>query len=253
MKRIPFCLFFVLALVACETENPPVAVYGKLEQENGNLLKITKDGKLYTEIVRDASGQIVEKKQYYSPSEKPMMEKYTYNADNQIIKREYSETLTDTYVYEDGRLAEMVSTNSTNSGWNIKLVYRYDSKNRITKADEYHNGKKAGYILFEYDRRGNAVSRKHYSGESSDLLISEYRCSYDDNKNPFHDLSSYPLDMVQHNNVISLYRYMVVMSSMPVTRTIRYEYNKSKFPSASSVYVAGHAEYPKENFTYEYK
>lgn len=253
MKPFSFCIVLLFALLSCKTANQLETVCCKMERGNGHLSKIMKDGRLYIGIIRDASGRIVEKKEYWLPDGEPTVEKYTYNSDGRLVKREYSAGYSDVYIYKNGRLAETVSTKADCAEWNKKQVYFYDSKNRIIKADTYFNNRKSGYILFEYDKRGNTVSRREYGTESGDFLIDECRCTYDANKNPFQNPSIYPLDMVQNNNVVSSYRYMAVMSSVPIAKIIAYSYNKDGFPSASSVGVLEYSNYQKEKFTYVYK
>ncbi|WP_436416105.1 hypothetical protein [Petrimonas sp.] len=252
MKLICLFVIFVFTFVACETENLPGIVYGKIEQENSHLSKIMKDGKLHIEIIRDTHGKIIETRKYYNPDDKPNVEKYNYNSDNQIIERHYSVGYTDFYVYKNGRLAEMTSKNSQNPEWNQKLIYYHDSNGRIVKADKYFNDKKSGYILFEYDKRGNTTARKEYMSDNSDYVFGEHRCTYDNNKNPFQDLSLYPLDMIQNNNATSSYYYVLYMSSMPATKILSYKYNESSFPASFSTHIKEYPDYGQENFTYVY-
>ena len=159
------------------------------------------------------------------------LEKYSYNDQNQMIKREYGKNYEDIYSYENGLLKSSESINKINDRWHRKNVFIYDN-NRITKANVYFNEILTGYILYKYDLNGNTIERKEYSyGKTEpDVPVSHYKFYYDDKKNPVFSLNVFPVDLVQKNNPVYTYYYLVTMSMFPPEYESEFTYDNDGFP-----------------------
>jgi len=248
MKKIIVLFIVSVLMISCDTFNINPTDYGKLSFGNKQLTGIIQNGKLTTEIKYDSKNRIYEINRYYE-GKISGKETFKYNSSNQVIEHISNETRIDYYTYKDGKLSEMLSVNTPNPDWKIKLVYKYHN-NRIESADKYSEDKLIAKIQFEYDKNGNTTSRKEISGS---YVNEEYRCTYDEKPNPFHDPMYYPLDIIQKNNIITTFHYAVFMSSLPTEFGIEYTYNSGKCPTTAIKRNMTYPAYETDSFTYIYK
>lgn len=246
--RILILLSFV-AFLSCETYNFNMAEYGKIGNDKKQIDQILLDGKLSRKFNYDSQNRISQIINYFESSNDTIF--ISYNSDNQVSEIKYYKIYVDKYSYLDKKLLEMVTSNTQNPEWHIKLGYNYKN-NRIDYADKYSNDNLIGKIYFEYDKKGNAISRIEYSADNK-LKIEEFHYAYDDKQNPMVDFPNIPLDIFQSNNAVISYRYSLVMSSLPTEYGIDYEYNNDGFPISAKKYNVKYPDKILYSYTYIYK
>ena len=218
------------------------------------LSKILYNDLDYIDFTYDSKQRVSEVKLYYADTFS--LEKYFYNDQNQIIKREYGEIYEDIYTYENGLLKTSESINKTYDGWHPKDVFIYNDQNRIIKADTYFNNELAGYINYKYDDRGNTTERKEYAyvNNEQDFLVSYFKFTYDNKKNPVFLLNILPVELIKKNNPVYTYYYLAIMSALPPEYESVFTYDKYGFPTQELRY---HKNWPSETqpmkYTYIYE
>jgi len=206
------------------------------------LSKIFADGKLLNEYVYDENNNLILLKVFHEDS-LTHTESYQYHADHRLEKRLYN-GFVETFTYdEEGLLIKMTRFyEKTDNTW--EEIYHY-SNSRIDTGITYFNGEKTGYILYQYDQAGNTIERKEYDNLNN-VLASEHLFSFDSKKSPF--AISFPIDMVQNNNIIEYYHYLVIMSYLPPQYESSFEYNSADLPVKETRMYLG----SKEPVLYEY-
>lgn len=118
---------------------------------------------------------------------------------------------------------------ATEKEWDIE--YQYD-KNILSKGIVLYNGTENGYIDFKYDSNGNTVERTENfsSAGQKDLIVEQFKLSYDDKIIPVKNLATYPFDIIQNNNPTRFYHEMIWSSSFPANYSITYEYDSVGLP-----------------------
>ena len=195
-----------------------------VSQRPASLLKeIRQDGKPYREFIYDSLGRMTALKAYdnsYSD------ESYTYDSLGRLRSRLYSEIEQEAYHYAaDGAL---LSTIKFPGESNTPLFenYRYDSMVRISDATLLFNGDTTGFILFNYDCRGNTIERSEYYKNGT--LFHQERCVFDSLVNPLQ--LSFPFDMIKKNNIVFSYHYSINMSTPPPQYSSFFQYDASGLP-----------------------
>jgi len=224
LKRYAFflSLLFILFLSCNRNLDTPV----NSNPDTALLLsKVFADGMLVNEYLYDSNNNLIELKTFREDS-LIQTESYVYNDDNRLSNR-YHDGFIDTYSYnKEGLLIGLSSYyEATDKTW--EETYTYDSQKKIEVGKKYFNGEKIGSISYKYDKNGNTIERKEYYN-SSEFLASEYRFSFDSKISPF--APNFPLDMVQHNNIIEYYYYQAIMSYPPPQYESTFEYNSEDLP-----------------------
>jgi len=224
MKRYAFLFFLLfLSFVSC---NQILDTPANSNPDTGLLLsKVFADGMLVNEYLYDSHNNLIVSKTFHEDS-LIQTESYVYNDDNQLLNR-YHDGFVDTYSYsKEGLLTGLSSYyETTNKTW--EETYTYNSKKQIAEGEKYFNGEKIGNISYKYDKNGNTIERQEYD-KSGDFLASEYCFSFDSKISPF--ALNFPLDMVQHNNIIEYYYYSAIMSYPPPQYESTFEYNSEGLP-----------------------
>jgi hypothetical protein len=249
MKKPIVFLLFIVAFISCETYNFNIADYGKIGNNKKQIDQILLDGKLSKKFNYDTENRISQIINYYESESDTVF--ISYNTDNQASEIRSYKYYIEKYIYQDKKLTQSITANTQNSEWNIKLVYHYNN-NRIDYADRYSSDNLIGKINFEYDKKGNTISRIEYStGEV--YKVEEFHYTYDDKQNPIIDLPNTPIDIMQTNNPIISYRYSLVMSSLPTEYGIDYVYNNDGFPVSAKKYNVKYPDKILYSYTYIYK
>jgi hypothetical protein len=258
MKHIFLSLATIVLCLACETDETPIGtennfVFGNLVHGDKNLSSILRNEKPYMEFKYDAHGNLESLLSYHDDSV-VYTENYTYNDKNQLIKREYA-GYTETYSYNDNLIAESRTTYANNPDWRQKYTYHYNKNNRIEKAVKYFNEGRTGFVLYEYDQKGNTTKRKEFYGDEKDPeLSSEHKYSYDDHPSPLRLLQHAPIDIVQKNNITYSYFYLITMSGFPPEFNVEYQYGADSLPLVEKRSFKGHYGYwQPDTFTYVYR
>lgn len=224
LKRHSLFLFiFFLFFRSC---NQILDTSANSNLDTGLLLsKVFTDGVLVNEYLYDRNNNLIALKTFHEDS-LIQTESYIYNDDKQLMNR-YHDGFVDTYSYnKEGLLIGLSSYyEATDKTW--EEIYTYNEQGQIDTGTSYFNGEKIGNISYKYDKNGNTVERKEYYN-SSVFLASEYRFSFDSKISPFP--LSFPLDIIQHNNIVEYYYYSVIMSYLPPQYESAFEYNSEGFP-----------------------
>ena len=222
-KKAYFLLFFLFSFLSCNQISDDIT---NSNNETELLLsKIFADGKLLNEYVYDENNNLILLKVFHEDS-LTHTESYKYNADNQLENLFYN-GFVETYSYnEEGLLIRfIIYYKLKNKTWDE--IYHYNSEGQIDTGITYYNGEKRGHISYKYDTSGNTIERKEYDNLNN-VLTSEHRFSFDSKKSPF--ALSFPIDMVQNNNIIKYYHYLAIMSYPPPQYESSFEYNSAGLP-----------------------
>lgn len=241
--------------MGCESNDPTQIseyTYGKLSSNEKQLQKIYLNDVLLSSFEYDEEGLLISLTTYYTDNSS-QKEEYTYNANKQVISRNYY-GLVDSFKYDGSTLKEKISFNIENPGWNPKLVYTHNKQGKIIKAEKFHNNEPSGFIEYVYDVKGNVTHRKEFMQFSDEpLLFAEIKCEYDDKKLPVRMLGIFPMDMNQNNNVTYLYSFSMLMSSFPPEIISVFEYDSEGYPlKKTETYISPH-EYQNQEYRYEYE
>lgn len=239
----------LVAFLSCETHDFNIVDYGKIGNEKKQIDQILSDGILSRKFNYDTHNRISQIIDYFeSESDTTYI---SYNADNQASEIKYYKYYITKYIYQDKNLTQSLTKNIQNTEWSIKLVYHYKN-NRIDYADRYSGENLIGKINFEYDKKGNVISRIEYTGINN-YEMEEFRYTYDDKQNPVVNFPNIPIDILQINNPITSYHYSLVMSSLPTVYKLDYMYDSDGFPISAKKYNVEKPDKILYNYTYIYK
>lgn len=202
------------------------------------LVSIRENDQLITEFKYDNLNRLIQVDRYSSGDPVCISQFFEYNSQNRLISKAYSEYI-ETYEYNNsGRLVAIIlHFKSARDGyeWEQKTELQY-SKGRICKGIIFwRDGVESGYINYKYDSRGNTIERTEYSvsPDYKDMIMSQFKYTYDDKINPY-PFSSSPLwsvvDIIQGNNPTYSYYYNAAMSMPPYQYEFIYDYDNTGLP-----------------------
>lgn len=205
------------------------------------LKEIRQNDQPYREFAYDSLDRLISVKAYNNDYAN---ETYAYDSLGRLFKRFYA-GFEETYQYNaDGALISMIKYYpATDKTWSED--YRRNSTGVIVGATEFYNGDTIGYVLYNYDDRGNTIDRSEYSKDST--LSYQERCAFDSLANPVQ--LSFPFDMTKKGTIVSYYYYSIIMSSPPTQYTSSYRYNESGLPVSETRVVS----FSKDTLRFEYR
>jgi hypothetical protein len=228
MYRFSILISLILITVSCSKDKDNCQCDPL--QTNKKLSKIVHNDNAYVDFFYDSLKRVSEVKIHYADTFS--LEEYYYNDQNQIIRREFGD-YTDVFTYyEDGLLRSSESFYENNVEWRPENVFSYDENYRIIKASVYFNEAPTGYIEYLYDDYGNTTERKEFdtTNYNEKFLVSHFKFTYDNKKNPVFLLNFFPVDLVQKNNPVYTYYYLAIMSSLPPEYESVFTYNEYGLP-----------------------
>jgi YD repeat-containing protein len=233
---ICFLIPSLLILSACKKDDFQYS----FETPSKLLVSIKENGQLITELKYDSLNRLIQVDRYLNANPGYISQFFSYDSQNRLITKSYSE-FTETYEYNgNGRLVAIIlHFKSAGDGyeWEQKTELQY-SNGKISKGIIYSpDGIESGYFYYKYDSRGNTIERTGYSvlPEYKDIIMSNFKYTYDDKINPYPFSSSslwgvYQVDIIQGNNPTYFYYYNIVMSSLPPEYASTYDYDNTGLP-----------------------
>lgn len=202
------------------------------------LVSIKENQQLVAEFKYDNLNRLIQVDRYSSGNPVCISQFFEYNSQNKLISKAYTEYI-ENYEYDNsGRLVAIIlHFKSARDGyeWTQKTELQY-SNGKICKGIIFsRDGIESSYVIYKYDSRGNTIERTEYpvSSDNKDMIISQYKYTYDDKINPY-PFSSSPswgvVDIIQGNNPTYSYYYNIFMSMFPPEFDFTYDYDNTGLP-----------------------
>ena len=200
MKNLSFLPLILLIVTACnqsESSDPGSKTYAnhKLASDEfsyqGNTYKIcfyyNKENKIFKIIESKESTSANFTREFIYEGEKITKEEFTSYIPNESGIYYYS--------YNNDHISQAIFVNNSSRDSTI-YTFEYNSSDQVIKKAIVNND----YYTYEYDKKGNVTSEKHFLKDGSLDKNSTYTFKYDNNKNSYKEIGLPPMDYLSWNN-----------------------------------------------------